>query len=101
MNIFQNIKSAFTTPTNTSKESAVHIAGKAHTIRAKVMQELLGSPLASFELAKATGISYRSIQPRTSELRDKGLISDSGNRRTDPETGRDSIVWQLVKVQQS
>jgi hypothetical protein len=33
-----------------------------------------------------------SIQPRTSELRRKGLIRDSGKRRQNA-TGKSAIVW--------
>jgi hypothetical protein len=48
----------------------------------------------SDECAADLGIDRRSIQPRTSELRRKGLIVDSGLRRPNM-TGKSAIVWTL------
>jgi hypothetical protein len=47
--------------------------------------------LTADELASRLEIDRWFIQPRTSELRRKGLISDSGHRR--PATGKLAIVW--------
>lgn len=44
------------------------------------------------ELAAALEMDRWSIQPRTSELRRKGLIRDSGQRRPN-STGKMAIVW--------
>ncbi|WP_230281663.1 helix-turn-helix domain-containing protein [Croceicoccus sp. Ery15] len=44
------------------------------------------------ELAERLGMDRYSIQPRTSELRRKGLICDSGERRRNA-TGKMAIVW--------
>lgn len=52
-----------------------------------------GSPgLTADELAERLGLDRWSIQPRTSELRRKGLIRDSGQRRPN-STGKLAIVW--------
>ena len=82
--------------TDTSKAAAADMIPRAGTIAAKVLDALATAPMASFELAAAVNISYRSTQPRTSELRTKRLIRDSGQRKTDPETGKLAIVWELV-----
>ncbi len=44
------------------------------------------------ELASKLKVSRYTIQPRTSELKLKGLICDSGQRRSN-ETGKKAIVW--------
>jgi len=48
--------------------------------------------LTADELAAKLGMDRYSIQPRTSELRRKGLIRDSGQRRPN-STGKMAIVW--------
>jgi DNA-binding MarR family transcriptional regulator len=47
------------------------------------------------ELADRLDLDRYSIQPRTSELRRKGLIRDSGQRRHNA-TGKAAIVWVAV-----
>src|ERR1700750_702467 len=51
-----------------------------------------GPGWTTHELASAVRIDRDSIQPRTSELRQLGLIRDSGGRRMNP-TGKRPIVW--------
>lgn len=48
--------------------------------------------LTADELAARLDMDRWSIQPRTSELRRKGLIRDSGQRRANA-TGKLAIVW--------
>lgn len=48
--------------------------------------------LTADELAARLAMDRWSIQPRTSELKRKGLISDSGQRRPN-STGKMAIVW--------
>lgn len=48
--------------------------------------------LTADELAERLGMDRWSIQPRTSELKHKGLIRDSGQRRPN-STGKLAIVW--------
>ena len=48
--------------------------------------------LAADELAAQLNINRWSIQPRTTELKRKGLIRDSGLRRPNA-TGKRAIVW--------
>lgn len=48
--------------------------------------------LTADELAARLKLDRWSIQPRTSELRHKGMILDSGRRRPNV-TGKPAIVW--------
>lgn len=50
--------------------------------------------LTANELAAALDVPREAIQPRTSELRRKGLIVDSGTRRFN-SNGKKAIVWTL------
>ena len=50
------------------------------------------SGLTADELAAQLGMDRWSIQPRTTELKRKGLIRDSGQRRPNA-TGKQAIVW--------
>jgi hypothetical protein len=54
--------------------------------------------LTADELAARLQMDRWSIQPRTSELRRKGLIRDSGLRRPNT-TGKQAIVWIAVHPQ--
>lgn len=56
------------------------------------IQEVGARGLTSQELADRTGIDFATIQPRTTELRRKGLIRDSGQRRLN-RNGKRAIVW--------
>ncbi len=51
--------------------------------------------LTADELAATLGLSRWSIQPRTSELKRKGLIRDSHQRRLNV-TGKEAIVWVAI-----
>ena len=48
--------------------------------------------LTADELAARLGMDRWSIQPRTTELKRKGIIRDSGQRRQNA-TGKQAIVW--------
>lgn len=54
--------------------------------------------LTTLELAAAVGVDSASIQPRTSELRRKREIVDSGQRRRNP-SGVRAIVWTLPEFE--
>lgn len=47
------------------------------------------------ELAAALRLDRWTVQPRTSELRRKGMIHDSGQRRKNA-TGKRAIVWTAI-----
>lgn len=48
--------------------------------------------LTAIEAARLTSSDRYVLQPRFSELRRKGLIIDSGQRRLNP-SGRPAIIW--------
>lgn len=81
---------------DTSHEAATFMAGKTPLLQSQVIRALRMRPMATFQIAAVIGRSYRSVQPRTSELRLAGRIEDSGERKIDPETNRAVIVWQLT-----
>jgi hypothetical protein len=47
------------------------------------------------ELATVLKLDRSTVQPRTSELRRKGMIHDSGQRRQNA-TGKRAIVWTVT-----
>jgi hypothetical protein len=51
--------------------------------------------LTADELASQLSLSRWSIQPRTTELKLKGLIRDSGETRLN-DTGKQAIVWVVA-----
>lgn len=53
--------------------------------------------LTADELADALDCDRYSIQPRTSELRRKGMIADSGKRRRNASS-KLAIVWIAVRL---
>lgn len=80
---------------STSKEAARAMQPKQKGLQQIVLDFLkTNGPSISREIAHGTGIAYGSIQPRTSELKTKSIIEDSGLRRPDPETGKRAIVWR-------
>lgn len=64
-------------------EAAVYGALKSH------------GPMTSFEIAELLRLSLVSVSPRLRPLADKGLIRDSGVRRTG-ESRRARTVWEIV-----
>ena len=51
--------------------------------------------LTDFELAAITGVKQTSIGKRRGELRDRGLVADSGRRR-ESDTRSAAIVWTIT-----
>jgi len=66
--------------------------------KSKVLKALQKYPngLTDFELADETGWQQTSIGKRRGELRDVGLVIDSGYRKPAP-SGRMAIVWCLTQ----
>ncbi len=86
---------------NTDPDTS-HDAAKAHpNIRARdrmlTLREHLRHPdgLTDFELAANLGRQQTSLGKRRGELRDAGLIYDTGIRRPAP-SGSPAIVWALT-----
>lgn len=66
--------------------------GPLQRMAEKAIREAGKGGLTADELAERLDKDRYSIQPRTSELRRKGLIRDSGQRRKN-RTGKQAIVW--------
>jgi len=66
--------------------------GQLQRIALRAIRAAGSRGLTTHELAAVVKIHRDSIQPRTSELRERGLIRDSGGRRQNA-TGKYAIVW--------
>ena len=80
---------------DTSVAAAVALApklGRLQRMAESAIRDAGWPGLTADELAERLGMDRWSIQPRTSELRPKGLIRDSGLRRPNA-TGKMAIVW--------
>ena len=81
--------------TDTSFAAAQDMRSVAQVIQGKAYAAICRAGtrgLTTEELSVCLDINYRSVQPRTSELRCKGVIKDSGRRR--PNVSRKmAIVW--------
>lgn len=64
--------------TDTSKDAAEAVRPKVSQLRDMVIEALKIRPMTTLEIAHHHRQRYESLQPRTSELREKGLIEDSG-----------------------
>lgn len=81
----------------TSHAAAADAAVNAGTNRARCLAVLRRYPagLTDYELADLTGLQQNSAGKRRGELRDAGLVADTGNRRPGP-SGSSCIVWAAV-----
>tara|TARA_Y100000310_G_scaffold67277_1_gene62596 strand:+ start:32079 stop:32588 length:510 start_codon:yes stop_codon:yes gene_type:complete len=83
--------------TDTSKTAADDMAPKAGTLRTATLDRLRRSTgLTADEVALALDVDRLSIRPRLSELREMGLVEDSG-RRAPNASGKTAIVWRAVR----
>lgn len=83
---------------DTSMEAADAIevsVGHMQRIALKAIRKAGARGLTTNELVSVVGIHRDTIQPRTSELRERGLIRDSGARRQNAN-GKKAIVWVAV-----
>lgn len=78
-----------------SQEAAAGIAEDAATLRGKALDVLKASSLTADEVASRLDRNILSIRPRLSELRTKGLIRDTGERRLN-RSGKSATVWRAV-----
>lgn len=80
---------------DTSNAAAHAIApklGRLQLMAETMIREAGWVGLTADELAERLGMDRWSIQPRTTELKRKGLIRDSGQRRRN-SSGKVAIVW--------
>jgi hypothetical protein len=81
---------------DTSSDAAEQIAPRAKRLRESVHALFVaGLKFTADECAEAVGENILSIRPRLSELAARGLIVDSGRRRSNA-SGKSAIVWKLA-----
>lgn len=80
--------------TDTSRAAASDIQQKAETIRGLVLRHLRDYNMTTDEMAARLDLDKLSVRPRFSELREMGLISDTGRRRKNL-SGKLAIVWGI------
>ncbi len=83
---------------DTSHAAAVRAEGMAARHKEIVYAALKAGPLSSQQIAAATGLEYLQVVRRVSDLRNDGLVIDSGSRRL-TKSGRHAAVWKLKAVQ--
>lgn len=93
------VPTARKTDPDTSHEAARYAALNAATLRAMALRELVAAGdagLTDFELAARCRSQQTSVGKRRGELRDSGLVEDSGERRPSP-SGAAAIVWRATE----
>ena len=83
---------------DTSVAAAQDLAPKLGRLQHLALQAIRSAGwlgLTADELADRLDMGRYTVQPRTSELKLKGLIRDSGQRRPNA-TGKKAIVWVAV-----
>lgn len=93
--------------TRASDPDTSHMAARmteptAGTHRGRCLRLLQEHPegLTDFDLARLTGLQQTSIGKRRGELRDAGMVQDSGRRRRAP-SGALAIVWEVAQDAQA
>lgn len=82
----------------TGREAAFGMAHKLGRLQKLVRDSVArcgDAGLTPEEAADLHGLERVSLQPRFSELKAKGVIADSGRRRTNPSSRRRAVVWVL------
>lgn len=77
---------------DTSHAAAAKI--RSRKVYEDVLAVLREGPATDFEIAACLGGQQTSLGKRRGELRDAGLVQDSGERRASP-SGSPAIVWKL------
>jgi predicted transcriptional regulator len=82
--------------TDTSR-AAAKVIRQAHKVyQQMVLDELGRAPGTYKQISERLGLDSRTVQPRLSELRDLGLIRDSGKRYRGPDDRCSCIVWEVI-----
>lgn len=83
--------------TDTSEAAAEAMKPKMSVLRQMVLSALETRPMTTMEIAHHIKQRYEATQPRTSELKDIGLIKDSGDRGISRDPRKKAIVWMLSR----
>ena len=78
----------------TSEEAAVAEQSRADTIRRRVRDYLRQHNTTTDDCAAALALSILAVRPRFSELRLRGELEDTGERRLNA-SGKRAAVWKL------
>lgn len=84
----------------TSQEAATEMAphlGRLQKATREAIQSAGHNGLTADEAAAVLGLERWTVQPRLSELKAKGLIVDSGQRRKNI-TGKRAVVWIAAEL---
>jgi hypothetical protein len=87
----------------TSEEAAQALAPKCGRLQRLTLEAIGQRGATGFTFEEAANdleLDFRSIQPRISELRSKGLVVDSGQRRRNA-SGKRAIVWTLPEYREA
>lgn len=83
--------------TETSKDAAADIKRHLPTLEQRVLVYVAGVDNATNdEIEVALSMNGSTVRPRIVELRERGLVEDSGVRRK-TRTGRKAVAWRLVR----
>ena len=85
-------------PTDTSKAAAKSMEPHVTRIAGFVLERLRMYPQTCEEVEKGLGLRRSTASARITELRLKGKIEDTGERRP-TESGRKAIVWRAKNLQ--
>lgn len=101
MPYLQNNEIGFQDSSFSSLAAALEIMPSQNSIKGKVYHYILSCGdrgATTEEIANGLGISYRSVQPRTSEMQQgkKKLIYDTGGVRRSKETGKFITIWKVI-----
>ena len=90
---------AHTDDIQTSFDAAASVESTAKQHKAIVYAALVRiGPLSSEQIAKVTGLEHAQAWRRVSDLKNDGVIIDSGERRTN-KSGRLAAVWRVAPAQ--
>jgi hypothetical protein len=84
--------------TDTSQAAAEAIRPKVSVLRQMVLDALSVRPMTTLEIAHHCRQRYETLQPRSSELKDMGLIEDSGLRWISRDPRKTAIIWRLTSA---
>ncbi|RYG79117.1 MAG: hypothetical protein EON59_16800 [Alphaproteobacteria bacterium] len=91
-------KPGFKGTAETGREAAEAMAPKCGRLQRLVLDlvtQRRAQGLTPEEACDLTGESRATLQPRFSEVKAKGLIVDSGQRRANPSSSKRAAVWCL------
>jgi predicted transcriptional regulator len=89
----------FARESDTSRKAAKEIYRETPTIREQVLRCIrIFNGMTCDGLEDHLEMKHQTISARIWELRNMGLIKDSGRRRK-TSSGRDAVVWEEIKWQ--